>query len=421
MSDPVEDVLIVGAGQGGLSASYHLTRAGIPHRIVDRGGIAHTWQAKRWDSFCLVTPNWTVNLPGRPYDGGDPDGFMSRDAFVAYMKDWAASFGAPVTGGVNVTRIVREGDIFRVRTGQGEMRVRSVIVATATYQYPRTPTVAAKLPSDICQLHAEAYKNPGQVRDGAILVVGSGQSGCQIVEDLLRTERETYLCVGRSGRLPRRYRGQDIICWQRELGLLERTPDMLDDPAHRFAGDPHVTGRDGGATVSLHDFGRRGVHLLGRFMDVDGRVLTLKDDLAVNLDFADRYCKDLIARIDAFIDEKGFDAPPHGGGVPGGPVPGQRAPSSPARLGLDAAGIRTVIWATGFAFDFSWIAGVPVDRQGYPVTKGGASPMKGLFFCGLNWMTKRKSGILYGVDEDARLVADRVASYLEGRTVRKVG
>ena len=413
MKRSLEDVLIVGAGQGGLSASYFLIRQGIPHRILERGDVAHAWAAQRWDSFCLVTPNWTVNLPGKPYDGDDPDGFMPRDDFVAYMKAWARSFDAPVVPGTDVIRISREAGGFALATSRGAMQARTVIVATATYQRPKLPAVAKKLPGDIRQFHAEDYKNPNQVPEGAVLVVGSGQTGCQIVEDFLRARRDVYLCVARTGRLPRRYRGRDCLVWQRDMLLLDRTPDMLDDPADRFVGDPHLTGRDGGATVSLHDFHRRGVSLLGRLEDVDDRVLRLRNDLADSMAFADRFCFDLMRRIDDFVEASGADAPqPTEAELAGGPEPGDPAPVSPARLDLDAANIRTVIWATGFAYDFSWIDGVPADALDYPLTRDGASPMPGLFFCGLNWMRKRKSGILYGVEEDARIVAQQVQAYL---------
>ncbi|WP_282604350.1 NAD(P)-binding domain-containing protein [Pelagibius sp. Alg239-R121] len=412
MSDAA-DVLIIGAGQGGLSASYYLMQAGIEHRVLDRGEIGHAWAAHRWDSFCLVTPNWTVNLPGRPYEGKDPDGFMLRNEFVTYLKDWAASFNAPVSEGIDVTRVTPGQSGFRLQTSRGEMRTRAVIIATATYQHPKVPAVATRMPAEILQLHAEQYKSTEQAAEGGVLVVGSGQTGCQIVEDFLREGRKTYLCVGRTGRLPRRYRGRDVLFWQRDMGLLDRTPDMLDSPADRFIGDPHLTGRDGGATVSLHDFRRRGVTLLGRLTDIESGMLHLKDDLAENMAFADRFCADLIARIDTHIEEQGIEAPAQTEAeFTGDPEAGVPLPQTPGTLDLVEAGINTIIWATGFTYDFSWIDDVPTDDLGYPVTDGGASPRTGLFFCGLNWMTKRKSGILYGVDEDARRVAEQVGSHL---------
>jgi putative flavoprotein involved in K+ transport len=239
--------------------------------------------------------------------------------------------------------------------------------------------------------------------------VGSGQTGCQVVEDFVRAGRDVYLCVSRTGRLPRRYRGRDCIEWQRDMGLLDRTPDMLDGPADRFIGDPHLTGRDGGSTVSIRGFAERGVTLLGRLASVEGRHLRVASDLAENLAHADGFAAMTRANIDAYIARTGRDAPPPSPQeMTDLPDPDRPAPPVISGIDLDAAGISTVIWATGFTFDFSWIDGLPVDAQRYPLTDGGQSPVPGLFFCGLNWMTRRKSGILYGVAEDAEAVATRI-------------
>lgn len=407
-------VAIIGAGQGGLGVSYYLNQANVPHVVLDRGGIAHAWKANRWDSFCLVTPNWTINLPGKPYDGDDPDGFMLRDDFVDYMTDWAKGFGAPVRSGVDVSKLSNGGNGFLLETSTGDIRADNVVVATATYQHPKLPLVAGKVPEDIRQLHAEEYKNATQAKDGAVLVVGSGQTGCQIVEDMLRAGRKVYLCVARTGRLPRRYRGRDSLCWQRDMGLLDRTPDMLESPAQRFVGDPHVTGRDGGASVSLHDFHRRGVQLLGRLADIENNRMRFGNSLAADMAFADDFAVDFRAKVDAYIAEHGIDAPaPSTDELEGDPDGKSRPIEDPDGLDFAEANIRTVIWATGFSYDFSWIAFPVTDALGYPATDNGATSIPGLFFCGLNWMIRRKSGILYGVDDDARIVSDQVLRRLE--------
>lgn len=405
MNPDVLDVVIVGAGQGGLSVSYHLCKAGVDHIVLDRGGIAHAWET-RWDSFCLVTPNWTINLPGRRYDGEDPDGFMPRDTFVRYMKDWADGFGAPVAGRAEVTRVRWTDGRFRIQCKSGSIEARNVVVATATYQSPKVPSVAGDILHDIRQLHAEDYRNCSQAPEGAVLVVGSGQTGCQIVEDFLRAGYSTYLCVSRTGRLPRRYRGRDCIAWQDDLGLLDRTPDMLDTPAQRFAGDPHLTGRDGGSTVSLHDFRRRGVTLLGRLEAVSGTVARFRDDLGRNLDYADAYASNFMKTVDDYVEATGAHAPPPTAAeLFGGPDEDGSRIRAPESLDLDEAGITTVVWATGFGFDFSWIEGIATDAFGYPVTDRGKCTFPGLYFCGLNWMTRRKSGILFGVGDDAQEVS----------------
>ncbi len=338
---------------------------------------------------------------------------MPRDELVAYMTDWANSFSAPVQSGVDVVRVRKQQNVFRLSTSKGEMAARCLVVATATYQCPKTPAIAASISPEIRQLHAEGYKNPGQADEGAVLVVGSGQTGCQVTEDFLRAGRKVHLCVSRTGRLPRRYRGRDCLEWQADMGLLDRTPDMLPRSGDRFLGDPHVTGRDGGATVNLHDFRDRGTNLLGRLKDIEGKRLRFSDDLQTNLKFADDFAEDFLRRIDRHIAENRISCPPPAVSDPANnSCPPTRQTSAPALLDLEEAGIATIIWATGFGFDFSWIEGVPTDAFGYPVTSAGASPMEGLFFCGLNWMTKRKSGILYGVEEDARSVAAGLARQL---------
>lgn len=406
-------VVIVGAGQGGLSVSYYLTKFDIPHVILDRGGVAHAWKAHRWDSFCLVTPNWSVDLPGLPYAGSEPFGFMPRDAFVTYMEAWAAGFDAPVRAGIDVSKIGSHEGKFKLETNRGTITADAVIVATATYQHPRIPAVASQLPPSIHQVHAENYKNPDQCPQGAVLVVGSGQTGCQIVEDMRRAGRPVYLCVGRTGRLPRRYRGRDCLEWQRDMGLLDRTPDMLDSPAERFLGDPHLTGRDGGATVSLHDYAKRGVTLLGRLESLEGDTLHFGANLQDDMRYADNFSEDLMRRIDDHITRANIQAPPPTGAeIAGGPDTDDWSIDTIERLTFSGSGIRTVIWATGFTYDFSWIDYPVTDEMGYPVTRDGATCVEGLYFCGLNWMTRRKSGILFGVKEDARTVAEKVKRQL---------
>lgn len=407
-------VVIVGAGQAGLSVSAFLTEAGVPHVVLDKGAVAGAW-AERWDSFCLVTPNWTINLPGQSYDGDDPDGFMPRDAFVAYMRRWAEGFGAPVTSGVMVNGILRDGSGFALDTSDGRITAEAVVVATATHQHPKIPAVAGELPAGVAQIHAQDYRNPEQLPGGGVLVVGSGQTGCQIVEDLLRAGRDVYLSVGRTGRLPRRYRGRDCITWQRDLQFLDRTPDMLESPAQRFASDPHVSGRDGGTTISLHDFHRRGATLLGRLAGAEASALRFDATLAEEIAFADAFAARFYASVDDYIARNNLAAPtPTPAELAGGRLDDDPPIAQRQTLAIDDAGIGSVIWATGFAFDFSWVDFPVTDEFGYPVTQGGATAVDGLYFCGLNYMTKRKSGILYGVAEDAEAVARDLMRYLAG-------
>lgn len=404
--------VIIGAGQAGLSVSYFLTKAGLPHVVLDKGPVAGAW-AERWDSFCLVTPNWSINLAGQSYSGDDPDGFMSRDDFIAYMRRWAEGFGAPVRTGVRVDRIAARDNGFTLATGNGEVTAEAVVVATATHQAPKVPAVAERLPGQVTQLHAQAYRNPAQLPEGAVLVVGSGQTGCQIVEDLLRAGRKVFLCVGRTGRLPRRYRGRDCIDWQRDLRFLDRTPDMLESTAQRFASDPHVSGRDGGTTISLHDFNRRGVTLLGRLKNVVAGDLRFDETLADDVAFADAFAQRFYATVDDYIAGNNIDAPlPTPAELAGGAQKNDPPVEHVPALSIVDSGIASVVWATGFAFDFSWIDFPVTDDFGYPVTRGGATAVDGFYFCGLNYMTKRKSGILYGVAEDAEAVAEDLLRFL---------
>lgn len=408
-----DDVIVVGAGQAGLALSWNLTRLGVRHAILERGEIGHAWREDRWDSFCLVTPNWTITLPGAEYAGDDPEGFMPRDAFVRRLVDWAATFRAPVETHVEVRSLRGDGDGYVLETTRGPRRARQVALATATYQRPRTPDLATAIAPDIHQAHAARYRTPSALPPGGVLVVGSGQSGCQIAEELAAAGRETFLAVGAAGRLPRRYRGRDCIAWQRDMGLLDRTADMLADPALRFRGDPHLTGAGGGRTLSLHTLAANGVTLLGRVAGVEagGGALRLHDDLAANVAAADAFAAEFRRSVDAHVAAAGVDAPmATTAEMAGEPTPGASPPVSPARIDLVGRGVATIVWATGFQFDFRWIEPAVFDRFGYPDNVDGGTVAPGLYFMGLNWLPKRKSGIIYGVAEDAERLAGRIAA-----------
>ncbi len=407
------ETIVIGAGQGGLAVSWFLARLGIGHVVLERSGIAASWRERRWDSFCTVTPNWSIALPGAAYAGGDPDGFLSRDELVRHFERWADSFGAPVRCGVEAHAVRPDGDGFAVETDAGRWRARNVVVAAGTYQAPHVPPAAERLPRRLTQITADGYKRPAMLPPGGVMVVGAGQTGCQIAEELHEAGREVWLCVGRAGRLPRRWRGRDCIAWQRDMGYLDRTPAMLESPEARFRADPHLSGRNGGCTLSLHEFHRRGIRLLGRLVDCEGERARLDGGLHDDMRFADAFAERITAEFDRHIEMHGIDAPPPteeelAGGPPAdGAMPGIRR-----RLDLAGAGIANVVWATGYRHDFSWIEAPVLDEAGYPVAPGGVSACPGLYFAGLNWMTWRKSGILYGVGEDAR----SVAQHLAGRT-----
>ena len=408
------EVVIIGAGQGGLAVSYYLsgsgTGSGIEHVVLERSSIASSWRDHRWDSFCTVTPNWSIRLPGAEYAGDDPDGFLPRDELVRHFERWAESFDAPVKCGIDARAVRPVRDGFVVDTNDGRYHARNVVVATSTYQNVRIPAVSAKLPPRLLQLTSHDYKNPDMVPPGAVLIVGSGQTGAQIAEELNDAGRRVHLCVGRAGRLPRRYRGRDAVEWQRDMGYLDRTPAMLDSPADRFRGDPHVTGKSGGYTLSLHDFHRNGIRLLGRLVDCVGERARFDGELHAQMRYADEFSDRIIDQFERHVVENGVDAPPPSAAeLAGGPPPDGTQPDVVRELDLADAGIGTVIWAVGYRFDFSWIEAPVLDDAGYPIAPGGITACPGLYFMGLNWMTWRKSGIIYGVGDDGRSVAEDIA------------
>ncbi len=334
------DTIVVGGGQAGLSVSWHLKQVGREHLLLDRGRIGDTWR-QRWDSFCLVTPNWCCQLPGFPYDGDEPEGFMLRDQIVAYVERFAKSLEPPYRGGVEVRRVgpSSNGGRFSLDTSEGVLGTDNVIIAVGTHQKPSVPAWGSKLADDIVQLHTHYYRNPAQLSDGAVLVVGSEQSGCQVAEDLLDTGREVHLCVGSAGRIPRRYRGRDILEWEVATGFFEMPVD--EHPAGRairFKPHPHLSGRGGGRTIDLRRLALDGVRLHGRLMDAEGYQVRFVDDLAENLDAIDKACREHLAKIDEYIAKSGIDAPESNLE----PVDWEPAPE-PATLDLRQAGIGSVI------------------------------------------------------------------------------
>lgn len=413
------EAVVIGAGQGGLAVSWFLTRLGIGHVVLERSAVAASWRERRWDSFCTVTPNWSIALPGAAYAGGDPDGFLTRDELVRHFERWAEAFAAPLRCGVEATAVRPEGDGFAVETGAGVWRARNVVVATGTYQAPRIPPVAGRLPGRVQQMAADDYKRPGMLAPGGVMVVGAGQTGCQIAEELHEAGRDVWLCVGRAGRLPRRWRGRDCIAWQRDMGWLDRTPAMLESPRLRFRADPHLTGRKGGYTLSLHDFHRRGIRLLGRLVSCGGERARFDGGLHDDMRFADGFCERITAEFDRHIEAQGIDAPPPSAEELAGGPPGDGAmPEIRRELDLAGAGIGSVVWAAGYRYDFSWIEAPVLDEAGYPVAPGGVSAWPGLYFAGLNWMTRRKSGILWGVGEDALSTARHLADRRRRSAIR---
>ncbi len=297
------DTVIVGGGQAGLSLSYYLQQLKREHMVLekaDRPGEA--WRNHRWDSFPLVTPNWTFRLPGAEYAGNDPDGFMPRDEIVSRFKVYSEHNKQPIQFNVRVTAVETEDSRgYCLSTDKGEVHARNIVVATGLYQEGRIPAYAGAIPADIYQLHSDKYRNPQGLPPGAVLVVGSGQSGSQIAEELHQSGREVYLSVGSAGRVPRRYRGQDMVKWLYQCGFFDRTPDKLPSLQARFAGNPQLSGKDGGHSLNLHQFSRDGIQLLGRLVDVQDGKLLLAPDLKMNLAKVDKIEAELVKMVDDYI------------------------------------------------------------------------------------------------------------------------
>ena len=399
------ETVIVGAGQAGLAVSRCLQRLGRENVVLekeDRPGSA--WSLERWDSFTLVTPNWSLKLPDAEYAGPDPHGYMGRAELAVLFERYVERFRLPVRYGVRVEAIEREGDRYRPLTTAGELEARHVVVATGGLQAPRLPPFASALSPGILQIPSNRYRRPDLLPPGAVLVAGSGQSGCQIAEELYRAGRTVYLSTGSTGRVPRRYRGRDIFEWLDLTGFLDRTVSQLPTPAARFGGAPQVTGQGGGRSLNLHSFHRDGVVLLGRLSGADGGRLTFASDLAEHLAKADSFEVELCGRIDAYIAAHGLPDPPE-------TLPVLRdACDAPTITGLDAgaAGIRTVIWALGYRFDGSMVRLPVFDDLGYPVQTDEATAFPGLHFAGLPFLPRMRTGLLIGAEGAAEAIAARI-------------
>lgn len=414
------DTVIVGAGQAGLGMSYFLHRDRRQHIVFERGRIGESWLAQRWDSFKLNTPNVMNVLPGLAYDGTEPDGFWRRDELVQFFQRYVEHFQLPVRTGVTVISVERTEDEARfiVRTridGKGEesFSTRSVVIASGIQQTPKIPPIRSRIPDNITQMHTADYRNAAVLPPGAVVVVGSGQSGCQITEDLLAAGRTVYLCTSKVGRAPRRYRGRDLLAWWVDMKHLDVTFDSLKDKSVSRAAQPQISGLGRyGHTVSLQHLARQGVVILGRLLDVDAGTLVLSDEAAAHVRFADDFSRQLKDGVDGYLEKAGLTPPPLEDDPADAPDPQAECVSPLRRLNLREAKVSTVIWATGFTGDFSWIHLPVLDAESKPIQQRGISPVRGLYFIGFPWLTSRKSGIIYGIEEDARYIAGAISEQL---------
>jgi putative flavoprotein involved in K+ transport len=402
-------VAVVGAGQAGLSMSWQLTRQGIDHVVLERDTVAHDWADRRWDNFTLVTPNWQCVLPGYAYDGPDPDGFMKRDEVLAWIRRYVDSFDAPLVTGVLVTRL-REaaGGGFEVVTDQGTVTADQVVVATGGYHVPVLPAASGRVSRSITQVHSADYRSAEALPEGGVLVVGSGQSGAQIAEDLFLAGREVHLALGSAPRCARFYRGRDCIAWLEDMGVYAiPVHAQVGGLTKRESTNHYMTGRDGGRDIDLRSFALGGMHLYGRLTTGEGTSVEFSPTAEASLDHADSVMESIKSDIDRYIEREGIDAPREERYVPV-----WKPESEVTALDLDAAGITSIVWSAGYRSDYSWVQVGVFDGAGHPTHQRGVTSTPGLYFLGLPWLHTWGSGRFAAIARDsahlATAIADRV-------------
>lgn len=395
------ETLIIGGGQAGLAMSDMLSRRGRSHLVLERGRIAERWRSERWDGLRFQFPNWSVCLPDFPFPHSDGDGFATSAEIVNYLDAYASRINAPVRCGVTVTALRQNGSGmgYLAETSQGPLRARNVVIATGPYQRPVIPDLGFD-GGGAFQVHASAYRQPDQLPLGAVLIVGSGASGAQIAEELVRAGRRVYLSVGRHKRMPRRYRGRDLIWWLGAMGL-DQTPV---EARGSDATLPLITGAYGGHTIDFREFVSQGITLLGRLVSVRDGVLHFADDLAESIAYGDAAYDAFLDRVDSYVEQQGMKLPIESTARVKNPDPPcYRAPLR--RLDIRHAGLSCVIWATGYRFEFSWIDLPVLDARGAPKHDRGVAPVPGIYFLGLPWLSKMNSSFLSGVADDAARLA----------------
>ncbi|MFZ6047183.1 flavin-containing monooxygenase [Pseudomonas sp. CR3202] len=400
------DTLVVGAGQAGVAMSEHLTKLGVPHLVLERNRIAEAWRTGRWDSLVANGPAWHDRFPSLEFEGLDPDAFASKEQVAAYFEAYAKQFNAPIRTGVEVKKVARNTDRpgFTIETSEGVIQANRVVAATGPFQRPVIPPIAPKDDS-ITQIHSAQYFNPQQLPEGAVLVVGAGSSGVQIADELQRAGKNVYLSVGAHDRPPRAYRNRDFCWWLGVLGLW--------DAEAAQPGKEHVTiavsGARGGHTVDFRGLAHQGVTLVGLTKAFNDGVVTFQADLAENIARGDENYLSLLDAADAYIARNGLDLPeePEARAT----YPNPDCVTNPIlELDLAKAGITSIIWATGYSVDYSWLKVNAFDESGKPKHQRGVSGEPGVYFLGLPWLSRRGSTFIWGVWHDAKHIADHIAT-----------
>lgn len=405
------DVVVVGAGQAGLAVSHGLSAAGVDHRILERGRVAQTWRG-RWESFSLVTPNWTLRLPGMAYSGDEPEGYLDKAGIIALLEAYASTMRAPVEEGVAVERLHRGPAGFTLETTAGSVSASAVVVCTGSYTLPHRPASAALGPG-VRVMDAGEYRSPDDVGPGRVLVVGSGQTGCQLAEELALAGRDVVLSCGRAPWIPRRLGDRDTITWLARTSFFDTPLTALPGPTARLVSNPQATGRDGGHDLHYRTLQDLGVALAGRLRDADGHRVSFADDLEASVAFGDARYGELRALLASQLPPQGVEVPP---------MPDPQPFRAPRLESVPLKELAAVIFTSGFRPDYArWIDFPVFDEIGFPVTIDGATLVAGLFFCGVHFMRTRQSGILMGVGADAALVAGAVSDHVHasGRSTGK--